>query len=392
MQLKNNFLKTERIINGRKYNYRKDGQSYTVFLTLANTTGNVPYEVRFSDQQPINVGTFEKDTYETQYGYRATFNDSWVLSPRFEGESIDLDFDNNQHGNYHGYVKARYATGKISYTTKCKSAKKLFLSFVDMLDQWFAETIRERDEPVVNAITKEYTRPYDEPYYKPKKATYIRITNDVEKIRFTYGIETAERVAGNVYEVESWRIDSKTLHHRPQCDVNAVVSREELNGVHSLGTFTFGSGLAFYPHMFEVVAFEVIEDDEVSYYARGDRSGDGHLIDGPHDTLEDALAALPNIVATTNAQGFRRYRSTEPEPEPEPVVEPVWDEDEVWNHGAYVISSGGSIEFNPYAEKMDGYYDMTSLELIQEGLMKALLDVQRRISQQAMDDVKEASQ
>ena len=321
------FLKTQVVKDDRKYNYLKDGKNYRVFLTLPNTTDNVPHEVRYGGQEPIFIGTFEKDTYETEFGYRLSFKDTWVFHPRYEEENIDVVF--TDYNSMYGLVKHRKATGDITYTLKkwTTIAKKAFRVFVESFDDSFAESIRDREEPVVNPITKEYCVPYDTSYNKPGKTTYIRITNDVNIIQNIYGQRTAERVAGKVFMVDQWCVNSTTLHHRPQNDVNAVVTREELNRV--ISDYTFSAGVSFYPRMFEVV----------------------------------------------------KPKHDDPKPE----------HDEMWHSIGYTISFD-SFEFNPNAESNEDFYDMDCLELLQDGLMKALLDLQRRISQQAMDDVKEASE
>jgi len=286
------FLKTNVIKDDRKYNYLKDGQTYRVYLTLPNTTDNVPHEVRYGGQDSILIGTFEKDTYETEYGYRATFNDTWVLHPMDERESIDVDEQTLLNNSMHSLVKHRKATGEINYILKnwTTIAKKVFRVFVASFDQYFAESIRDRQEPVVNIITKEYRVPFDTSYNKPAKPTYIRITDDVNIIRNLYGQAKAEAVAGKVFMVDQWCVDSKRLHHRPQNDVNAVVTREELNRVIRIGKnpnlhstrfgYQFSSGLSFYPRMFEVVAFQL----EEGYFSN---QNDKRV--GPYDTLEDAL-------------------------------------------------------------------------------------------------------
>jgi len=263
------FLKTQVVKDDRKYNYLKDGKNYRVFLTLPNTTDNAPHEVRYSGQDPIFIGTFEKDTYETEFGYRLSFKDTWVFHPRYEGENIDVVF--TDYNSMYGLVKHRKATGDITYILKkwTTIAKKAFRVFVESFDDSFAESIRDRQEPVVNPITKEYCVPYDTSYNKPGKTTYIRITDDVKMIRSMYGQKTAEHVAGKVFMIDQWCVDFKRLHHRPQNDVNAVVTREELN--HVIHGWTFSSGLSFYPRMFEVVAYTLedalnlsVEHDEMS--------------------------------------------------------------------------------------------------------------------------------
>ena len=148
------FLKTQVVKDDRKYNYLKDGKNYRVFLTLPNTTDNVPHEVRYGGQDPIFIGTFEKDTYETEFGYRLSFKDTWVFHPRYEGENIDVEFTDSMYG----LVKHRKATGDITYTLKkwTTIAKKAFRVFVESFDDSFAESIRDRQEPVVNTITKDW--------------------------------------------------------------------------------------------------------------------------------------------------------------------------------------------------------------------------------------------
>jgi len=144
------FLKTQVVKDDRKYNYLKDGKNYRVFLTLPNTTDNAPHEVRYSGQDPIFIGTFEKDTYETEFGYRLSFKDTWVFHPRYEGENIDVVF--TDYNSMYGLVKHRKATGDITYTLKkwTTIAKKAFRVFVESFDDSFAESIRDRQEPVVN--------------------------------------------------------------------------------------------------------------------------------------------------------------------------------------------------------------------------------------------------
>lgn len=79
--------------------------------------------------------------------------------------------------------------------------------------------------------------------------------------------------------------------------------------------------------------------------------------------------------------------------EPKPAEETDWrDSGSFCEHTTAYLVGFDRFEFNPAFDDGQFYNDMSSLELIQEGLMKALLDVQRRISERARDDVKEASE
>ncbi|MAL01047.1 MAG: hypothetical protein CL536_02700 [Alcaligenaceae bacterium] len=80
--------------------------------------------------------------------------------------------------------------------------------------------------------------------------------------------------------------------------------------------------------------------------------------------------------------------------EPKPAEETDWrvESSKFTEHTTAYLIGYGKFEFNPTLDDGTYTYDMGSLEMIQDGLMKALLDVQRRISQQAIDDEREAYQ
>ena len=183
-----------------------------------------------------------------------------------------------------------------------------------------------------NPITNEKRSPYPLNNVEPLQETWIRISDDEDALARIWNDEF-KKLAGAVVPVKRW--DNHDDHtRRPQNNIWAVIDGEHTA---PLG-MTTGVGLP--PRLWTIIDAADVEEVVEQEGQGGERMSD----------WRDSGSFCEHT--TSYLVGFDRF------------------------------------EFNPAYDEGEITYDMTSLELIQEGLMKALLDVQRRIRQQARDDVK----
>ena len=382
--MQHKFLKTTVTINGRKYWYRSTSRgNYEIYLSEAKHEGETA--LRFEGVKPVYLGSMRKATYEAG-GRTHQIDDTWEFVLKVNGEFLDFNLhEEKEKGRFYGFTKS-FVANAPTYTCKWLNAKDAFVLGIRHFDSKIAQIIRSSWDKVFNPITKEWIQPYDESYVDPIGSPVVKVTDCIDSLRRMYGEDDALALAGQVLTVCSWNVDNP--HRWPQDRIFATISQQEL--IENTTKNDWRAGIRLYPHMFKVISGErtlsdvkehmpvytcdICEDTDETGYVDDAHSFkvckrcdvDGDNFDVKH-WPSDVLLEIGYISA--------------------PMVESV---DEIWDT-AHIVIHGCNFEFNPYADKVEGYLDMTSLELIQEGLMNALLDVQQRISRQAMADVREAS-
>lgn len=262
------------------------------------------------------------------------------------------------------------------YASSTPSALK---TFVALYDKFFIRTLLEYEGKVFNPITNETRVHYVDTYTEPLEETWIRITDDEEALARVWSNEF-KKLAGAIVPVYHW-YNSHDYTIRPQRSIWATISREYTA---ELGMET---GAKLPPHLWTIIDPRTNEDipiiDPAEEAAWLEKEYQQHVAD-----LEEI-----ERLNTLNEQR-EDYSAGIAYPEPEPAEETDWrvESKKFTEHSTVYMVGYDTFEFNPTLDDGTFTYDMSSLELIQDGLMKALLDVQRRISQQARDDVKEASQ
>jgi len=283
---------------------------------------------------------------------------TWVLNASWSKTTGDTTFSRE----FHTIPKVR-----------ASSTKAALNEFVNEYDQLFFAAILEYEGEVFNPITMETRLHYKSGWNTPLEETWIRIIDDEQKLRNLWD-DSFKALAGAVLPIKAW--DMRTNEERPQRSIRAII---DLKHTAPLG---LDSGVGLPPHCWEIITVDDPDHPDNQYQSLERIS----VFEPAAETVDLLRSGRVRWITDDD------WNSVLPDDEPDDETDWRVESEQFSEHTTYYMIGFDRFEFNPTMDDGTYSYDMTCLELIQEGLMKALLDVQKRISQQARDDVKEASE